>query len=330
MPLERLFQLIGELRDKAERHAVILRKNETRTRYALVDPLLTALGWDLADPDQVIPEFTVGTARRADYAMMRNDREPVPGLFVEAKALGTSISTGLSQSIGYCLEDGVQYFAVTDGMRWEVYDTHKPVPLADKKLLEFSFDDDTHNFALKALWLWRSNHVVSGPPATAEAPDLPGPATSPGPARTESKPEVPVDLPMLTSLQLAKLEDGDLVLCPSRPDGIEFLKTHNAWVNIRLNRSPRYLALYISQPVSAIQFLGEIDRIIDGDDPTSPLEIESELNQPGRKVVVLQEGRLWQLADPIGLGTPRPGKAPQGTRFLSLSQLVGARTMDDI
>lgn len=329
MLLEVLYKTIEELRGRAQEHEQILRQNETRTRYALVDPLLTALGWNLSDPAQTVPEFSLKNAKRADYGLLGVPGAP-PAVFIEAKSLGTSLESGLSQSIGYCLEDGVQYFGVTDGARWEIYDTHRPVPLPHKKVLEFNLRDGTHSVVLKALWLWRDNHAAGGTPVTPQAPEQPASGTGSEPARTEPMPPVTGDLPTLTGQQMAHLDDGTVALCPSKPDGIEFLKKHNAWGFIRLNRAPKYLALYISQPVSAIQFVGEVERVIDGDDPSSPVGTETEAYQPNRKLVVLKRGRLWRLAEQITLGVPRPGKAPQGPRYLELSELAIARTLDDL
>lgn len=39
-----------------------------RTRMALIDPLLSALGWTLSDPKEVIPEYKVDGGW-ADYAL---------------------------------------------------------------------------------------------------------------------------------------------------------------------------------------------------------------------------------------------------------------------
>lgn len=155
-------------------------------RYSLIDPLLRELGRDTGDPDQVQPEYRVGTGR-AEYALLR-DGSPVA--MVEAKSLGTSL---------------------TDS----------------------------------ALALWRRN-VVSDSIASAHVPS------------------------------------------PSKPNGREFLKAHNAWGFPRIAQSPKYLALYISKPAYEIQYFGEIDRVIDPANEDSPVGP----NHPGPVVIADERHHL--------------------------------------
>ena len=89
---------------------------------------------------------------------------------VEAKKLGRPLSDGLSQSIGYCLERGTLYFAVTDGQKWEVYETHKPVPVAQKRVVQFDLlNDSPARVCLKALALWHPS-VAEGNVSQGETP----------------------------------------------------------------------------------------------------------------------------------------------------------------
>ena len=51
---------------------------------ALIDPLLSALGWDTSDPGLVLPEYSSDSSSgRADYALLRPDGRPAA--FIEAK-----------------------------------------------------------------------------------------------------------------------------------------------------------------------------------------------------------------------------------------------------
>ena len=69
MPLDDLVSVIETLQQRIRDHGESLRQNEIRTRAALIDPLLTALGWDVADPGLVMPEYDV-SGRKADYALL--------------------------------------------------------------------------------------------------------------------------------------------------------------------------------------------------------------------------------------------------------------------
>ena len=159
MILESLLELVETLNKRIDEHGDQLRQSEWLTRYALIDPLLRELGWDTENPGVVIPEYQSGH-RRADYALLGDGK---PLMMVEAKKLGTQLRDSvLSQGIQYCLEEGTEHFSVTDGQRWEVYETHKPVPIEQKRVVEFDLNDSSAaSVCLKALALWRQS-VESG------------------------------------------------------------------------------------------------------------------------------------------------------------------------
>ena len=171
MWLDDLNELVGRLKERIEQHKDVLGKNETATRYALIDPLLTALGWDLQDPGQVQTEYSTGDGR-ADYAMLAGGDTSRPRLVIEAKKLDRPISDGINQSITYCVGRGIPYFVVTNGRDWAAYETHKPVPVTDKRIVDFSLTDPTQPTVMKALWLWRGN-FESESPIVPVAPDKP-------------------------------------------------------------------------------------------------------------------------------------------------------------
>lgn len=89
MVLGELVECIELLQERIRLHRDALRESETRTRMALIDPLLRALGWDVFDPEVVIPEYKAGGGR-ADYALLRTDGQPAAT--VEAKKLGEMLS----------------------------------------------------------------------------------------------------------------------------------------------------------------------------------------------------------------------------------------------
>ena len=86
------------------------------------------------------------------------------------------------------------------------------------------------------------------------------------------------------------MPDGLLVLCPSTPEGVDFLTSNNAWGYIRLSRTPKYLALYISQPVSEIRYVGEVQQVFDAYAPDSP--VKPEVDVQGKKLLSMKDGGL--------------------------------------
>ena len=174
MLLDDLHTLIETLRERISEHGPALRQSEALTRYALIDPLLRKLGWDTDDPSQVIPEYRSGSGS-ADYALLATDGKP--RVIVEAKKLGTPLQTAVPQVINYCIMDGFEYFAVTDGQRWQLYGTNHPGPLADKLVMRLDLAGSAAELCLDALALWRPS-VVAGNVKTGATPvvDTPAPA----------------------------------------------------------------------------------------------------------------------------------------------------------
>ena len=206
MLLDELVGVIETLKERIGRHRSTLQGNETRTRMALIDPLLTALGWDTSDPSLVTPEYIVGEGR-ADYAL--GVSETIPAAIVEAKRLGHSLSDEeRMQMLNYANARGVRYAAVTDGDVWEFYEVFKHVPLEDRRLLSRRVaNTPAHELALRLLLLWRPN-LASGQPATASAPLLDW-TTVPQPAVTVG-PETPLatETPHPISFETTTIEPG--------------------------------------------------------------------------------------------------------------------------
>lgn len=170
MPLDDLINIIETLKKRMTTHRQSLQQNETRTRVALIDPLLTALGWDVQDPGLVTPEYTVGQGR-ADYALNGSESNRIPAAIVEAKRLGHALNDAeRMQMLNYASARGIRHAAVTDGDVWELYEVFKPTPLEDRRLLNVKIvSTPAHRLALQLLLLWRPN-LVSGEPVAAQEP----------------------------------------------------------------------------------------------------------------------------------------------------------------
>lgn len=166
-PLDDLLALTETLQARIESHDADLRGSEALTRYALIDPLLRELGWDTGDPTQVVPEFPVSDGR-ADYALVVGGESQI---MIEAKRLGGRLDNAAKQGIQYCMEKGTRYFVLTDGAYWRLYETHRPVPLERKLVVEFNLQGPRVAFALAALTLCRPQveaRSIGSPPATLD------------------------------------------------------------------------------------------------------------------------------------------------------------------
>ena len=191
MPLESLLTLVGKLRERIDAHGPALRQSETLTRYTLIDPLLRELGWDTENPDLVIPEYKTDDGR-PDYALLSNGK---PIMMVEAKKLGTLLQDRvLAQGLTYANGQGTKYFSVSDGARWEIYETFKPVRTAEKRIVEFDLKSGSAaETCLKALTLWElreSGHVAPGQtPIVEPSHNQPDSQEPPTPQPTRPSPD---------------------------------------------------------------------------------------------------------------------------------------------
>ena len=170
MLLEPLVSTIETIKGRIQQYNPELRQSEALARYALIDPILCALGWDTADPALVRPEYPVSRGQ-ADYALLGTNGSVTA--FVEAKTLGRSLEQDqdIDQLVRYAFTDGIPYAVLTNGNDWHVYDLTIPgVAIKDRRMLELSIaDSPAYETALKLLLLWRSN-IASGQPVAASPP----------------------------------------------------------------------------------------------------------------------------------------------------------------
>lgn len=178
--LNDLVQTIETLQERISAHGSFIGDYESRTRVALIDPMLCALGWDVSDPRLVHIEPRTANGW-ADYALM--DRT-TPVIFVEAKKLAER-DIPIQQTVGYAVSQNIQhrstvrYCASTNGDRWEVYDI-----IAQESVMSVSLSrEDAPKCALKLLGLWRdsllSNGLLDFPVEPVISPELPPVAPAP-------------------------------------------------------------------------------------------------------------------------------------------------------
>ena len=170
--LDELLGCIETLRERINKHGPSLKKHEYITRTQLIEPLLYALGWDVADPEQVTPELRTSdqSFAKADYALLQPDCKAV--VLLEAKTLGHSLDhKERTQVLTYALETSTEYAGLTDGGRWELYEVFKKgKSLEERKILDVSIvNDPAHELAVQLLLLWRPN-LSSGSPVPANPP----------------------------------------------------------------------------------------------------------------------------------------------------------------
>ena len=98
-------------------------RNEEATKTSFVLPFISALGYDIHDPDEIIPEYTadVGVKQneKVDYAILK-DRKPV--ILVECKSARTSLrEEHLSQLIRYYAVTDARFAILTNGVEYQFF-----------------------------------------------------------------------------------------------------------------------------------------------------------------------------------------------------------------
>lgn len=116
---------------------------EEATKNALIMPLFQALGYDVFNPLEVMPEYIcdIGTKRgeKIDYAIMTNG-EPV--LLVECKHWNQELTLHDNQLLRYFHVSKAKFGLLTNGIEYRFYtDLETPNKMDDKPFLSFSLQD---------------------------------------------------------------------------------------------------------------------------------------------------------------------------------------------
>ncbi len=222
-PFDELVRIVEALKKRIEVHGETLKVHETRTRMALIDPLLRALGWDTENPALLLPEYR-SEIGRPDYALLSGPSKP-PLALIEAKRLGESLAKHRLKMSTYAVDSGISYAGLTDGDQWEFYVCFgKAKQLEERRLFQVSIaNDPATKCAAKLLPLWQSNFTSDQP--TMEVlvvPVEPKPST-PAPAPTPSQPNPVVAPPSKGWIALTEL--GDPTRNPA-PSAIRFGDGH--------------------------------------------------------------------------------------------------------
>ncbi len=96
---------------------------EEATKTSLIMPFIAALGYDIHEPDDIIPEFTADAGvkqnEKVDYAILKNGK---PVILVECKSSRTSLrKEHLSQLIRYYAVTDARFAILTNGVEYQFF-----------------------------------------------------------------------------------------------------------------------------------------------------------------------------------------------------------------
>lgn len=95
--------------------------NEETTKNAFILPLINALGYDVFDPCEVVPEMDCDlgfTGDKIDYAVMRNGQ---PILLIECKSCKTNLDLHKTQLAKYYAASNARFGVLTNGIEYQFY-----------------------------------------------------------------------------------------------------------------------------------------------------------------------------------------------------------------
>ncbi len=91
--------------------------DEAATKQAVIAKLLSLLGWDFFDIDEVKPEFAVGS-KRVDFSLRHSHSNKV---FIEVKKISEELEKHQEQLLNYSFQQGVRLAILTNGVTWWLY-----------------------------------------------------------------------------------------------------------------------------------------------------------------------------------------------------------------
>lgn len=119
-------------------------ETEEATKNALVMPFVDALGYDVFNPQEVVPEFTadVGTKKgeKVDYAIMHNNEVII---LIECKKAKIDLNAAnMSQLYRYFTTSNARIGVLTNGIQYRFYsDLEAPNKMDTKPFLELDLED---------------------------------------------------------------------------------------------------------------------------------------------------------------------------------------------
>jgi predicted type IV restriction endonuclease len=138
---------IQQIRDRKE------LIGEQNTKAALIDPLLSAMGWELQEIDEVRREYRRKPQDNpVDYALFLNR---TACLLIEAKSLEKDLGDRkwISQNISYAAVVGVKWCVLTNGDEYRIYNSHAEVDVDEKLFRKVRISDSEPKFVIDTLVL---------------------------------------------------------------------------------------------------------------------------------------------------------------------------------
>ena len=152
---EKLLMLIKELQSSRKLETY----GEEATKQAVVLPILSALGWNPFNPEEVYPEYSV-KGRRVDYALRHKGNNKV---FIEVKKVNEDLEKHQEQLLDYSFREGVKLAILTNGISWWFYLPLREGSWEQRKFYTIEiYEQDTESIVENFEKFLSKDNVISG------------------------------------------------------------------------------------------------------------------------------------------------------------------------
>lgn len=133
--IKRFSKKVQEIKDHIQ--------TEEATKHSIILPFIQLLGYNVFDPNEVVPEFTadVGTKKgeKVDYAIMVDNQ---PSILIEAKNITDPLKSHEGQLYRYFSVTPAKFAILTNGLVFKFFsDIQEPNKMDDLPFLEFNLLD---------------------------------------------------------------------------------------------------------------------------------------------------------------------------------------------
>jgi hypothetical protein len=114
--------------------------NEANTKALLVEPTLSALGWDTTNLEHTVRDWPVDKDASIDYALRIDDANV---LLIETRGASESLDDEqfTARTLEYVSTEGVAWCVLTNGLIYRIYKTDEPVAIDRRPLIEVDLGD---------------------------------------------------------------------------------------------------------------------------------------------------------------------------------------------
>ena len=112
--------------------------NEEDTRGILIDPILQALGWNIFDANEISRNSKTTSGKFIDYILKFNGKQ----IYLEAKPLSSHLTQKFQvQATNYAYEDNITFCVLTNGNRYQIFETFKRGTVSERLMIDICLDD---------------------------------------------------------------------------------------------------------------------------------------------------------------------------------------------